>query len=721
MNPETLTAQTALDEGIALAADADPEAAKRKAREQADVKRWMGRIEQTGKFDEAARKQYAKDRRYARGDSGFEVDANIIGNNIDILESFLYARDPDFDVTPGPSVETPTDDALRRAAEQMIGPPPAEVMLAAEAAGPAGTPLLQQTQQVAIDQQVQAIKAKYAERKREIKNYCETVEIVGTRLWYDAALKRRGRPFVRSALTTGLGVLKASWQERTAQSPETSQAINDLQANIARIKKLQAELDEPSQDHDATLTELERQLVAVQNQVERVVARGFVVDNVAPEDFRVAPGYTIANHLDAPWNAHRIFIAFDDALAEFGDHLSQYGEAKEVLAKATIYYPRKPETVRQESALAVQQPIEATDADAYIAQATPGGEADCEGKGYLALWEIWDRDSNAVLTAIEGVSCYVKPDWTPPATTRFYPFFVMCLNEVDGQRHPQSLVTRSMKLVDEYNRIGSAEAEHRRRSLPGVLFDAGAVEPEGVKKLTASLIAEFTGVKRTGQRGWADIFYPKPYAPVDAALYDRQRIVQEIERIWGVQEALSGAVNVAKTATEADIQQQGFQARTSSRRDLLESVLSDLALYTIEIARVYMSAEDVVAIAGPAAFWPPYGGPEDVTRMVNVQVRAGSSGKPNTAAERESWSTVLPMLQEGVQAIGTLRGSSPLEIADALEKLLRETAARSGDRIDIDSLVPSVGPMGGMVPAGPGAPGEPPAAPAEQPPAPMGA
>lgn len=716
-------AATAMDQGIAEASAPDPEAAKRKSQEQADVKRWLGRIENARKFDEAARKQYAKDRRYARGDSGFEVDANVIGNNIDILEAFLYARDPDFDVTPGPSVETPSDDALRRAAEAMLPPPPPEVLAVAQAAGPAGAPMLEATKLQAIDTQVSEIKQQYAERKREIKNYCETSEIVGSRLWYDAALKRRGRPFVRSALSTAVGILKASWQERTAQSPETLQAINDLQANIDKARALQAEVDSGEGDQETVLADLNRQLVALQGQVERVVARGFVVDNVAPEDFQVAPGYSIANHLDAPWNAHRIFVAFDDALAEYGEHLRQYGDPKEILAKGTIYYPRKPETLRQESAL-IETTLEATDADAYITQATPG-ECDGEGKGYLALWEIWDRDSNTVLTTIEGVSCFVKPEWTPPAVTRFYPFFLLCLNEVDGQRHPQSLVTRSMKLVDEYNRIGSAEAEHRRRSLPGVLFDAGAVGPESTKKLENSIIGEFTGIERTGQRGWADVFFPKPYAPLDPALYDRQRIIGEIERIWGVQEALSGAVNVAKTATEADIQQQGFQARTSSRRDLLESVLSDLALYTIEIARVYMSHEDVIAIAGPAAFWPPYGGPEDVTRLTNVQVRAGSSGKPNTAAERESWSAVLPMLQEGVQAIGALRGSSPLDVADSLEMLLRETASRSGDRIDVDTLVPQAGPVG-MAPPGAegGVPGDPNAAPPSnqnEPPAPAGA
>ena len=284
---------------------------------------------------------------------------------------------------------------------------------------------------------------------------------------------------------------------------------------------------------------------------------------------------------------------------------------------------------------------------------------------------------------------WVKPQWTPPATTRFYPFFLVTTSEVDGQRHPQSLVSRTMKLVDEYERIGSAEAKHRRRIIPKTAFNRGAMSKDDADALATADTQEMVGINPTDPRQpISDILYQVTYAQLDPALYDRTRIVQEIERIWGVQEALGGAINTPKTATEADIQQQGFTARTSGRRDLLEASLSDLAQYTIEIARVYMSADDVREIAGPDAMWPEYMGPDDVARMVNIEIRGGSSGKPNTAAERQAWGVMLPLLQQGIVQIGQLRGSSPAAIADSLEHLLRLTAEKSGDRIDIDQLIP---------------------------------
>ncbi|MEN5115853.1 hypothetical protein ABE488_00750 [Luteimonas sp. TWI662] len=708
-------------------------------KERADVERWRKRIAQGRKFDEPAREEYAKNRRYARGDSGFEVGANIIGTNIDILESFLYARDPDFDVKPGPAVRPPDALAMRDAIEDQVRESPEVIQAGAQAAAAAvamGTPpdlafgIGQQAQEAAVEaqitQQVNDLRKRYVRRNRDIKAFAETSEIVGVRMWQDAQLRRRGRPWVRSALTIGLGIIKASWQQRTEQCPQTAQAINDLQDNLTKARALQAELAGGGlvaratdgikglfgADRDSQVAELERQLETLQSQVERVVSRGYVIDVVAGEDFQVAPGFTIANHLDAPWNAHRSFLRFDDAVAQFREHLSQYGDPEQLLRQATRFRARKPVMVQGETAAV--DTVRAKDADAYVT----GGETDGdEGEDFVALWELWSRDSGTVLTLIEGVRYWVKPQWKPPATTRFYPIFLVTTSEVDGQRHPQSLVTRTAKLVDEYERIGSAEARHRRRIVPKTAFNRSAMSPDDAEKLATAGTQEMVGINPTDPRQpLTEILYPVTYAAIDVALYDRTRIVQEIERIWGVQEALGGSINTPKTATEADIQQQGFTARTSGRRDLLEGALSELAQYTIEIARVYMTADDVRQIAGPDAMWPEYLGPDDVTRMVNIEIRGGSSGKPNTAAEREAWGVMLPLLQQGITQIGQLRGSSPAAIADSLEHLLRLTAEKSGDRIDIDQLIPQADGAAPQLPVmgGPQTPGAPP--PPEAPP-----
>lgn len=705
MSPDdpNASAPAALEVGIAVAGMDDTASAQAKLREEADVKAWSERIKVARKYDEPARKQYARDRRYARGDSGFEVDANLIGTYIDITESFLYARNPDVDVRPAPTASVPSDDAIQTAAEQSAQVPP-EAMQSIEAeslaAIKAGTPIEQAVgsataaqafaRKMAVNKQAQALRDEFNKRRADHKAFSETLEIVISRMWQDGKLKPRARKMVRSVLATGVGLLKCTWQERTEPSPQTAKEIDDLQALIQRAAAMRQELDEDQgAEQDALTAQYQRQLEALQSKKERVVARGYVIEFVSPENFQTPPGFDLSDHVDAPWNAQRIPMLLSEAKAEF--QLSE-----EDCRAATRYAPKRPEMVKRESAL-VDTDIDASDADRFAStnDARTGGQLDWSrqiGGEWVICWEIWDSAANAVLTKIDGIKHWVKPAWFPDATTQFYPFFLLGVSEVDGQRHPQSLVTRSMKLVDEYNRIGSAEAEHRRRSLPGIIYHAGMVGEKSMTKLIKSATGEYTGIETTQPAtSLAALFFPKPYAKLDLALYDRQRIINELERIWGIQEALSGAINSAKTATEAQIQQSGFQARTGGRRDLLEALLTDLAIYTAEVARAHMDDNDVRAIAGPNAFWPPYAGASDLSSMVVVEIRAGSSGKPDTAAEAQAWATQLPILQKLVTTVGELRQSDPRDIADSLERLAQITAERAGDRIDIDQLMPKPG------------------------------
>lgn len=714
----------AMDKGVSAA---DPGQAK----EYADVKAWEKRIFSARSYDAPARSNYVRLRRYARGDSGFKVDANIVGTNIDILEAFIYAKNPDVDILPGKAVEVPSAELLADAALLAAEEDPsiqAQVQQAQQAASwqalaqglnpivvgmEAAKAAKQALVQMKAEENLAKMQAEFRRRQQEAKQFAETSELIVARLWQDARLKDRGRPWVRSGLTLGTGWLKATWQGRSEVSPQAQTAINDLVANLDRAKLLQAELMDPNSqgDAEAKAAELMRQIHAVTASVEQAEAAGFVVDLVDAQNIQTAPGRRLADYRDGPWMAERIPMDYEEAKATFD-------LPDEKWAKAVKYYARPPEMHKDESAnLTDRREVSPAEADQFVrgeAPDSPNNPDDATGAGwgcFVMVWEIWDRRSNHVLTWVEGLQCWARPAWVPPATSRFYPYFGWFTSEVDGERHPQSPVDRSSKLVDEYNRIGSAEAEHRRRIVPKTLFDASTMADTEADKLARATTQEMVPVKftRPGTNP-QQVFFPVTYAALDPALYDRQRIMNEIERIWGVQEALSGSVQTAKTATEAEIQQSGFMARTSSRRDSVESVLQELAVYTLELARRYMTDEQVREIAGPGAFWPPYEGPDDLRKMVTIEIRAGSTGKPNTSAERESWGALLPILQNGIMQVGQLRNSQPADMAKSVEALLRLTAERAGDRVDIEALLPAAGPAP-MMP-GMGVPGDPMAAPA---------
>lgn len=675
-----------LEEGIAAAevGDDSAEIIRRRA-EQQQVSRWQSTLKTAREFDNDILRAYARDRRYARGDSGFEVDTNIIGSNLDTMVSFVYARDPDVDVIPSQMAEAPKEqppqapqppDILQQAMQGVLqgGPEQAGFELARAQDEFQQAQMLFQQQMAEYQAKIQAKR----QRKLELDLFSQTLEIVISKLWKKGKLKRQARRAVRSAMTVGVGYIKLSWQERAERDPLIQQQINDLQDSMARIARLMEEAQESqTQEIEAKRLQIEQHRSALEERAERVVARGLAIDFVRSENLAVAPGVEILQLADAPWVCEYLYMRLEDAAKRFPD------VSLEKLRKATRYQQVKPKYEHD----APETTVTSDEASTYrLADSVNTTPSDTD---YICIEEIWSLDDGIVYTTAEGLDFWLA-DPAPPnvKSPRFYPYFPLAFIEVDGERSPQSLVYRTWKLQNEYSRTRSAWAKLRRRSQQGVLFDSGEIEPASAKKLEKGQIQEFTGIKTVSGRPLKDVFIPKPLAIPNPALYDTVPILRDMDRSWGIQEALQGSIESAKTATEAEIQQTGFQSRTGSMRDLLEDWLSEMAVYTAQVATQMLTQEDVLALAGPDAVWPEISTADELEMLVDVDIRAGSTGKPNTRGEREAWATILPLVQNAIAQVGQLRGSSPSEIADKLEELVAETVMRSGDRIDVARLLP---------------------------------
>lgn len=699
--------------------------------EREDVKRWLKRIDDARKFDENARKRYAVDRRYARGDRGmFEVGLPIAGTYIDILKSFLYATDPDLDAQPSDgTTPPPMADILKLARQQVTADPAtgqamdaaAQQAMQTAVAGavqsaigtatgaqpqqPAPPPDPQQAGQQAaqakLDELTRAradqIIAPYRQRAAEAKQLGQTIESSVRHLWRQARLKSAAEPWVASGFTVGLGWIKATWQERRGRDPMTSKQINDLQDNLARLNASREELSEgelSDQDAAAERASIQQQIEALNANVEVVLSRGFAIDFVAAEDIQVSLNVpSLTNYQDADWIAHRTFVPLCDAKAVFPDL------DDDELKKAAIYHQKRPVDTTDKLESGGIADVHARDADSY----KEGGAVNATEEGSVCVWEVWDRTGDHVITLIHGLDRYAKQPYTPdPGTSRFYPFFQYAPLRCDGERHPQSMIQRTQSLLDDMNRIYSNRAEHRRRCLPKTAFNKRQVSPDDAKALSAGAIGEMVGVEPTEPLAdLSRLVTPVAYPAIDMALYDDAPTRAMLEMAWGIQEALASTIQTAKTATEAEIQQTGTQARTGYMRNCLDDSLSDFALYSTEVALQKLSYDDVKQIAGPFAFWPQGIGLDQISALVLVQIRAGSSGKPNTTAQRKAWAETMPIVQNALGQIAQLRGSNPEDVADCIEELVSETLQRTGDKIDPARFLPSAPDNGGGAPPTP--------------------
>lgn len=596
-----------------------------------NVKKWLARIKVVTKHDESRLKQYAADRAYARGDSSFKVKVPIIGTFIDILVSFIVARDPDIDAFPS------------------------------EAAGP--------------------------DRLEDARALGKTLSIVIKQLWRKSKMKRKARRWVRSALTVGIGWLKLSWQEEFDRDPNSQANVRTLQDNLVAIQAKQAEIASGACSNiELARQELQELIDGAIPTLEKLIYNGLGIAFIRADNIRCSLDCeSVVDCETGSWMAERWYMPLDEAEVKYHGIIP-----KVELKAAASWTPKQPASKEERATSAEISDISVNDADYFKTGSTEGGQFIC---GY----EIWDGERNLIGDVIEGVTRFASKFAAPNvATTRFYGYFPLAFCEVDGERHPDSLVQRSAPLQDEYQRTRTNFATHRARVKPKLVFDATKLTVAAVKSLQKGTTAEMIGIKLVGgtkaDTDLQKLLFPVAYPSVDMGLYDTTYIKGDIELVWGIQEALAGNITVPKTATESEISSSGTQARNSDKRDMVEYQLTEMAIYTAECACLKLSDEEVRVLAGPEALWVPVTNIDELEQLVVLEIRAGSTGKPNTAARQQAWSAILPTLVSNIQLIGQLNQSNPFEIADCLSQVVEETFERTGDRIDPQRFIPEPDP-----------------------------
>lgn len=605
-------------------------------------KLWQG-YDRARKFDENFRKQVAIDRRYAAGtsDLSWAVTTNLIGAFIDILVALLYARDPDVSV--------------KKAAQ--------------------------------VDE----------EGTHDMEVFASTLQIVISHLWKKGKLKKAARKGVRSVLSNGEGWLKCNLLSEKMPQPQTEQAINDARETMERLHA-QLRLIEDPQGHspdelEALIAEKQTLIDSLDAKLEVAVAKFFAIDFIPTERMQVSLDVQcIEDYLDAGWIANEEFLEFDEAMARFPRITA------EEMRSAKKYYQRPPSemTTRDIDNVLPQGMLTAETAQAFTTS-----QSDAESPSFLRVVEVWNRNDKHIRTVIDGVRKWAVPPYEPPSpTSRFYPYFYFSFYEVDSSRHAQSLSWRLYKLQDEYSSTRSNFRITRERSIPGVLFNGTQLDETQAKKLSEAKAQEYTALMPADpDTPIGNLFAPKPVAAIDMRVYDPTFILNDMERMSGVQEALSAVAagpGNPKTATEANIEQSGTNARTTSNRDNIEAMLTDLAQYTAEqaLGEAGLTTQDVAKLAGKAAFWPANMSIEDIFNLVSVDIQAGTTGKPKTQTDQQAWATILPLIKQYLGEIRVALGNGDKATAQALIELVKETMKRLGDESDPDRFIPKVPPPG---------------------------
>jgi hypothetical protein len=132
--------------------------------------------------------------------------------------------------------------------------------------------------------------------------------------------------------------------------------------------------------------------------------------------------------------------------------------------------------------------------------------------------------------------------------------------------------------------------------------------------------------------------------PLDAGLYDVAPLMEDMFRVVGSQEANLGGTT-GSTATEVSVAESSRMSSLGSNVDDLDDFLTDLCKAAGQVLLLNMDPMTATKIAGPGASWPTLSS-QDVADELMLEVAAGSSGRPNKAAEIANFERLAPTIMQ---------------------------------------------------------------------------
>lgn len=611
------------------------------AQEKALVERWLKRIKKKrdSKTFRAHMKAVREGREMVYGkcdttdDNGTGAGergpkANLLLAKIQGAEQRVYAKNPQIVVTPEEQVE-PIDK-----------PDDEGAML---------DPMAQQMHEAEED--------KADAEKQMLVQFCKTAEVLlGRAFVKEGRLKERAKTAVRRAFTSRIAWAKVTYSRDKKRDPLIANQLKDSQDNMQRLEAQLRRLRSPDRvaDAEAELAQAQQLIASLQEQAEVTINEGLVIDILDPTAVCVLKEnrQDFADYIQAPAIVHSELYTADEMETTFG--LS--GKEVEQLTK----YRR----------------------DGGAMQ--PGDD-----DPLYMVHEAWCQNDQTVYTLTDGLQRWLRDPWVPKGQgERWYPFFALGFYLVDGHEYPLSAPELLGELQADYERTRQTQEAHRQESMPTYFTAGGSLGEEDLRAMANRKLNSINVLA-----GWTpgtpfdQIVGRFPAAQMDPKVYDTSPIRNDMELVFGVSDAASGAVVDAKTATEAEIVQAQFGERVSAFVDTVEDWISEMAHYSLEVLLLELSQDQVRQICGQAAVWPEMSR-EDIYERVRAQVLAGTTSKPNKRMERETWMAFLPQLMSMMQAYAQLSAQGQGVAAGAVKEVAKETARRFDERINIDRFFP---------------------------------
>lgn len=445
----------------------------------------------------------------------------------------------------------------------------------------------------------------------------------------DLGYREEIKAVVRRAKVTCVGYIKLGFQRQLKPDPDVSAGIADVTSKIARIETLMASGEgKMLEPESANIEELRLLLADLQAQPELIVREGPVLSFPASNEI-------------IPDKKTR--------------HLKTFAGAGHV----TQEFHMTPERVFEVYGVDIKK----GGFDAYKRDDKKGDETNDTTEA--CIWEVQDKDNGQTFTICDGYPDFLKEPAEPDVKIeRFWTLFPLVFNEAEGRVFPISDVWAVRHMQREYNNAREGLRNHRIANQPKYPVRQGMLSEIDKQKLGSAASHEIIEINTADPSVEpSKVLKPMEHAAIDPALYETESMFQDVQRTVGAQEANLGGTSGA-TATETSIAENSRMSASADNIDDLDTMLSQLAKAMGQLMLLELDIQTVQEIAGPGAVWPQVQPRrEEIAKDLLLEIEAGSSGRPNKAAE-------LANLERAMPSIVQIPGFNPVPLGKKYARLL---------------------------------------------------
>ena len=449
----------------------------------------------------------------------------------------------------------------------------------------------------------------------KLDKVAKTLEIVFHYLLEHNNFKTQMKQLVRRTCVTGVGFVKVSYQRSVGKRPEDVEKITDIKEQLRVLETLiQDQQDSKFDENHAKYEQMQLMLKELAEREDAILDEGLVFDFPQTQSLILDTRCRqLKGFIGAEWIAQEFLLTID--------------EVKEIyqIDLGTTF-------TRQES----------------VPQTWQSDRNREEETATCRIWEIYSKRDGMKYVIADGYPDFlVEPSCPEIKLKRFWPFFSLVFNEVESDRdiYPPSDVRLLRPVQLEYNLARQRLREHRNANRPLYVVPVGALNESDVKKLMDRQPNEVIQLNslQPGQDVGTIIQQVKP-VPIDPTLYDVSPLMEDMFRVVGSQEANLGGTT-GSTATEVSVAESSRMSSIGSNVDDLDDFLTELCRSAGQVLLTNMDPMTAEKIAGPGASWPTMSA-QDIADELMLEVAAGSSGRPNKAAEIANFERLAPTIMQ---------------------------------------------------------------------------